>query len=278
MRRRWFAKTLALFVIAAAALALGFYLHFRLTPAFVDFLRTHPVDQARFDALQPSGELLADGDRWVTGDDPFEIESGDTQPRQTTVFELDILRGPEVLLHLVQEFSIVMREADGERTGAGVRTLAISTGDDVRAEVRVYVHDLDKLLAIGGGAITFDVVLGAGEGRDRVAVAAIPHSELGAEPQHSDPSLPGFLRYLWPLVDLPAEGLLHRTRARVFQSFMRVPGGTQSAAMGEIVHDVNTTEYSYEMKSTVKLVGDGGTSSSRSITRRQSFTWNEKIW
>jgi hypothetical protein len=265
-------------IVAAAALVLGFYLHFRWTPAFHDYLRTHPVDQARFEALQPRGDVLANADRWVTGTDPFEIAAGDEKPRQTAVFELELLRGSEVLLQLVQEFSIVMREAYGERLGAGVRTVQFTTGDDVRAEVRVYVHDLDELLTPGGGAVTFDVVLGAGEGPDHVAVAALPRGELSAEaPEHSAPSLPGIVRYLWPFVDLPAEGLLHRARAHVVHSFRLVPGGSESAGLGELEHSVNTAEYSYEARAIVKLAGVGGTGT-RSILHRQSFSWNERIW
>lgn len=272
-------------VLVALATAGFVWWHFHTTPPFAEHVRTHAVSQERFDARLTPGTTLAATGKWSQGDrDPFAIADDDAAfVRDEARCELEVRREGSVLFHVVMELAIAEERATGVRRAIATRTVDGTTAPELRSVVRIYLHDREHLLEDGAGAVTFDVLLGAGSGPADVAVVAASPEQLVPLPA-IDPRPRGLVAAmaarLWSHVqDRPVEGLLHHVRWSTPLSWRRSPEGVQQPVPApiDLLHEASTYEYSYEIVARVAVRG-ATTLQSREIRRAHQFTWNGTLW
>ncbi len=264
---------------AATAFALLSW-HFRATPTFQEHLRDHPVAAAVF-APPDGGTELGAGGEWQIGEvDPFALGENDARHQVHRLrLTVDLRRDDQSLLHLVQEVAVAVERSTDRRVGARARTVACAVAPGLRAAPRICLHDVDQMLEPGRGAVTFDLVLGAGEAPTTPVVLALPRDALEASsfPDQLPPSIVGeFARRMFSHRTAPG-GLLFRLRAPAWLSFQKVEGGSQGMAHGDLTFTANSQEYSYAMAAEARGESDGSTFT-RKITRSNRWTWNGDLW
>jgi len=194
-----------------------------------------------------------------------------------------VRRGSSVLLHTVMELAIAEERASGKRLAVAVRTAALTAGDDVRAIARIYLHDVDHLLEAGAGAVTFDVLLGAGDGRTESAVVATAIDQLTPLPatdQRPRGIVANLLARLLPrLTGQPITGVLHHLRWSTTLPWQQLPDGTQQAAPppGDLLHEASSYEYSYEIVARFTVRG-AQKELDRKIRKDHLFSWSGSLW
>lgn len=179
----------------------------------------------------------------------------------------------------MQEVAVAVERSTDRRVGARARTVACAVAPGLRAAPRICLHDADQILEPGRGAVTFDLVLGAGEAPTTPAVLALPRDALGASSfqDQPPPSIVGeFARRMVAHRTAPG-GLLFRLRAPAWLSFQKVDGGSQGMAHGNMMFAANSHEYSFALAAEFQGESDGSTFT-RKVTRNNRWTWNGDLW
>lgn len=261
--------------------------HFRATPTFDDYVASHPVSPARF-APPVAATSLGDATGWHVGDvDPFDVGREDAlHEAHEFRFEVDLARGDEVLLRVVQVVGLATQRATGARVGFGARTAEFTVRDGLHATACIYIAEPDRVLEDAFRPFSFDVVLCAGAGPSRAEVLCLPQdgtaastSITGLTPIEDAPTGPfgGTLAKLWPWASLPAEGLVHRLTCRGSMAW-RLEGGHAGPSVNGPTHCVNTSEYSYRVKARATAGRVGHPSTEKWIERHVTWSWNDRVW
>ena len=257
--------------------------HFHSTPTFAEHLRDKPVADERFAARLAKGTDLGDKGAWAIGSvAPFALTGDDAKyTRDRVRFELELRHGADVLLHSVQELAMAEDAATGQRLGVAARTAELVAAPRVRAVARIYLHDVEHLLEPGAGAVTFDVLVGAGDRPAEAAVVAVAADALAPLAPASAPQgmIANLIARLWPASDSAGEGVLHHLRWSTTLGWRRLPDGSPGgdAQLGDLVHEVSTYEYSYEINVHISVRG-GRAEVSRTACKQSSFSWNGTVW
>ncbi|MBI5363756.1 MAG: hypothetical protein HZA53_11300 [Planctomycetes bacterium] len=274
--RRWIRRVLALLIGCTALgslIALCGRLHFRLTPDFAAYVRTHPASDALVLPFRGEGRVLAPtGDMLLGAGDAFDLPE-DSAERCT--IEIRVHHGDDILLHFRHRIAFVFGRDGATRTAFALRTEGLITHPDLRACVRIGVSDFDRLVgpdSARAGSLTYDVTLLAGTGASKVElVEAARHGDGELADAKCSSILHG---HLVPWSSVPAEGLVHRVRQRLHLTAARRPDGAQSIGIGASEHTASTEEYSYEVQVTVRL--DGG--DAHHWRKCARYAWGGQAW
>ncbi len=267
---------MALIVRMAVGLSLAF-LHYRSAQDFNSFVTERAVSEEVASSWLPVGEVLADGESWILGE-----EVGDDLTKLSASTEVTITHGSESLLDVTVKLQALADKEDWKRRKVWVSVPEIETDPRMHAIVQVGVLDVERVLASTGGvpgSIFVDVLLVAGAGEDQFRVV-----ELDQRPPHLDginlawPIMRAVFGLMHPSGELPEQGLLHQARSSYSLSWNKDKGDTNGLGLMPLEARTNCTMFSYETKVTQRSLQSGHMSFSLSRSWKESYSWDEKLW
>lgn len=263
---------LVVVVIVALLGAGAAFAHAKATPDFWTYVKERRANDELAAPIRTEKRVIAhDGELRAGEGDPFGA-SADARDRVTT--EIVVKHGDEVLLRVRHAVAWTL-DADGAtRTALAMRTEELTTHEGFRARVRIGVDAPERLAgpsSARAGAVTYDVTLLAGGGPSTVELVEIANPGNG-EVGRLDVSL-NLLDRLVPWSTVPEDGLVHRVRQKLFLMASRSASSSQSIGYGDGEHAASTSEYSYDVETTVRSAG--GTRSWRKAT---SLVWADRVW
>ena len=268
-------------VLALVRIPLGMgigMLHYSNTPDFGTYLNQYPVSEPLPVEWWPVARLLSGEEAWTIGEvDPFSLTEDDPNfLKDICAQQIQLFHGDQLLLDLEQEIAFAFDRESGERIGFGARTVRCQSAPEMRAAVRIWVRAPQELLRSGSGSITFDAMVVAGSGDDRLEIVELAEGERTPAIPPQDP-WPAPWRLvaglLHPADPIASDGLAHRFQRKIITTgWQESRSGGSSPTVGYLEHWVSTLQYSQSIEAST--TGAIGTSSKFSVT----YTRNGEVW
>jgi len=269
-------------VLALVRIPLGIgiaMLHFSNTPDFGTYLNQYPVSEPLPEEWWPVARLLAGEEGWTIGEvDPFSLTEDDPNFLiDICAQQIQLFHGDQLLLDLEQELAFAFDRESRERVGFGARTVRCQSAPEMRAAVRIWVRAPQEFLHYGSGSITFDAMVVAGSGDDRLEIVELAEGDRppAIPPQEKWPSLWRLVAGLvHPADPISSDGLAHRFQRRISTSHWGMSGvsGFSSAGVEHLEHWVSTLQYSLSFEA--PTTGSMPTGTHLDVT----YTRNGEVW
>ena len=272
-------------------------IHFRNTPAFAEYIASHPVKKEVIEQRIPPGEAI-DEPAWIAGTvDPLGLTPNEGDHMQAGQrIQVDITHGGESLLRFRQDFDFAFLRKDWTRHGVRIGAPLIITKPGFRAVTVTTIKEPGEMIgenSMGVGSAIVDVFLVSGGGPSEARIQFFPddYYEWGLalvnssayrkklqaeEPPSRWRRITGNTHNVEPL---PAEGLIHHVRRYVNFDWEKTDTGFSGPGDSpHLLHTANTSEYSHEIKIQHEASMEGKTYQNSTRPKSLNHSWKGEVW